>query len=428
MKPRIAVIGSGIAGMAVAYYLRKDCDVTLIEKAAYPGGHTNTVTVESKGKRLPVDTGFMVFNETTYPNLTRLFAELEVSTYDTSMSFGVRDAARKLEFACSNASSFFAQKRNLANPNHWKLYREILAFFEAAKRLIREKPEPDFKLKDFAARYRLSDAVMQRFVLPMAGAIWSTPHEDLMDFSALPLLRFMENHRMLGVGIQYQWKTVERGSSQYKRKLLSALPNPAQLNRRISGIGQNESGAYFHDENGDRCAFDQIVIATHADQALSLLESPSDQERTLLGAFRYSRNPVTLHTDENVMPRAKGAWASWNVLNEERRNGKTHASTHYWMNSLQSLDTNDNLFVSVDYQGLIRPDRIRWRASYEHPQFDTQAIAAQSNLATLNQSGRIRYCGSYFRNGFHEDALWSGLNVVRSILERKGSRHELLPL
>jgi predicted NAD/FAD-binding protein len=428
MKPSVAVIGSGIAGMSVAYYLRHRCDVSVYERANYPGGHTNTINIQSEGRSLPVDTGFMVFNETTYPNLTRLFEELKVTTYDTSMSFGVRDAQRRLEFACSNGSSFFAQRRNLANPGHWKLYREILAFFASAKSLIEESPDAEFTLGDFARRFDLSERVMNRFVLPMAGAIWSTSRTDLETFSALPLLRFMENHRMLGVGIQYQWKTVSQGSSQYKRKLLNRLPRPVETGRKIEGVGQTESCAYFHDEEGERREFDQIVIATHADQALELLESPSEKQKQLLGAFTYSRNPVTLHSDENVMPRNRRAWASWNVLNEGDRNGETRASTHYWMNRLQSLNTTENIFVSVDYEGLIRPDRIRWRARYEHPQFNAKAIRAQERLPELNGDGRISFCGSYFRSGFHEDALWSGLNVVQTVLAKEGNRHELMPL
>ena len=428
MKPRVAVIGSGIAGMSVAYYLRHECDVTLIERADYPGGHTNTVTVSSSGRNIPVATGFMVYNETTYPNLTRLFQELGVRSYDTSMSFGVRDAQRRLEFACTNASTFFAQRRNALNPNHWLLYQDILAFFDAAKELIASNPSPTFTLGDFARDYGLSSLVMERFVLPMAGAIWSSPHEALRSFSALPLLRFMDNHRMLGVGIQFQWKTVQGGSSSYKRRLLASLPNGVRLNRRVSGIGQTEEQAYLRNEDGDLQYYDKIVIATHADQALALLEKPTPTQDHLLSAFSYSNNPVTLHADERVMPRTKRAWASWNVLSEGNRNGKPRASTHYWMNRLQRLDTSENLFVSVDYEGLIDPKLIRWRARYEHPRFDTAAIQAQSRLPSLNHDGRILFCGSYFRNGFHEDALWSGINVAHRILQEKGERHELMPL
>ena len=412
--------------MGAAYYLREHYDVTLVEKNSYAGGHTNTVTVMSHGKPVSVDTGFMVYNETTYPNLVRLFKELEVTSYDTSMSFGVRNESRKLEYACSGFSTFFAQKRNLVNPWHWKLYRDILAFFRAADTLIRDEPLPNFTLADFARRHSLSDLVMDEFVLPMAGAIWSTPCSEILRFPALPLLRFMKNHQMLGVGIQLQWKTVLGGSSQYKTKLLDKLPRSTLLNRNIHDIGQDQDGAYFHDEEGNKNRFDYIIVATHADQALQLLESPTPLQQRLLSSFTYNKNAVKLHSDRSVMPAAKRAWASWNVLNRKSDSGSTESSTHYWMNRLQNLDTDEDLFVSVDYEGPVDPEKTYWQTVYEHPRYNTQAIIAQPQLPQLNESGRIRFCGSYFRNGFHEDALWSALNVVKGLKSRKGGRYELV--
>ncbi len=428
MKPRLAVIGSGIAGMSSAYYLRDDFDVTLVEKNDYVGGHTNTVTVDRNGRRIPIDTGFMVYNETTYPNLVRLFNELGVTSYNTSMSFGVRDARLDLEYACSGFSTFFAQKRNLLRPRHWRLYGDILRFFEAADGLIELEPSANFTLADFAHAYNLSDLVMSQFVLPMAGAIWSTPRAEMLNFPALPLLRFMKNHQMLGVGIQLQWKTVEGGSSQYKRKLLARLPNETLLSRDLQCVGQDSSQAYYIDEYGERHSFDYIVIAAHADQALRLLESPSRLQYELLSAFAYNKNHVVLHSDASVMPRSRAAWASWNVLNDETTDGERRASTHYWMNRLQDLGSDQNYFVSVDYPGEIDPKKTHWQTLYEHPRYDTAAINAQPRLSELNADGRIRFCGSYFRNGFHEDALWSALNVVATLKAQKGSPRELLPL
>lgn len=412
--------------MAAAYYLRREYDVTLVEKNSYAGGHTNTVIVPSGGQSIPVDTGFMVYNETTYPNLVLLFEELGVTSYDTSMSFGVHNANRNIEYACSGFSAFFAQNRNLFNPIHWKLYRDILKFFKAADTLIADETSHDFSLSDFAERYSLSKQVMNDFVLPMAGAIWSTPGGDIEEFPALPLLRFMKNHQMLGVGIQLQWKTVEGGSNQYKNKLLAALPNETLLNKNIKGVGQDENHAYFYDESGERQNYDNIIVATHADQALKLLESPSPLQHELLSPFQYNKNQVKLHSDTSVMPQSKRAWASWNVLNKENSLGAIQSSTHYWMNSLQKLDTKENLFVSVDYQGSINPEKTYWQTRYEHPRFDAAAIAAQGRLSELNESGRIQFCGSYFRNGFHEDALWSALNVVDNLSKLKGLNHELV--
>lgn len=420
MKPRVAVVGSGIAGMSAAYYLRETCRVSLLERNGYAGGHTNTITIDLQGERVPVDTGFMVFNDTTYPNLVKLFDELEVTSYDTSMSFGVRDQGTRLEYACTGFSTFFAQKRNLVNPRHWKLYRSILRFFEAADQLINQEPSPNYTLQQFEIDYQLSNSVMDRFVYPMAGAIWSTTCENIRTFAALPLLRFMKNHNMLGVGIQFQWKTVEGGSDQYKGKLLAKLPEPPTLSYSISSIGQSDNEAYYHDANGIRHAFDYIIIATHAKQALCLLEAPTSKQQLLLSPFHYSKNRAVLHSDESVMPRARNAWASWNVSTNVAPGGQLDSSTHYWMNSLQDLDTNENVFVSIDYEGEIDPSKIHWNSVYEHPRFDSEAISAQSRLPEINQEGRLLFCGSYFRNGFHEDALCAALSVVKEIRKREG--------
>jgi len=428
VKPRIAVVGSGIAGMSAAYYLREICQVSLLERSDYAGGHTNTITIDLHGKRVPVDTGFMVFNETTYPNLIKLFDELNVTSYDTSMSFGVRDQGTGLEYACAGFSTFFAQKRNLASPFHWQLYRGILRFFNAADHLIAQQPSPDYTLSQFARDYRLSNRVMERFAYPMAGAIWSTTCQDIQSFAALPLLRFMKNHNMLGVGIQFQWKTVEGGSDQYKKKLLARLPESPKLNYSVNGIGQTVDEAYYFDSDGNRHAFDYIIVATHANQALELLEAPTSQQQSLLSPFRYSKNSAILHSDESVMPRSRNAWASWNVSTKKETGGRLNSSTHYWMNSLQNLDTDENVFVSIDYDGEIDPSKSRWSATYEHPRFDSQAIAAQSRLPEINEKGRLLFCGSYFRHGFHEDALWSSLNVVNQIRKREEIRSELMPL
>ena len=428
MKPRIAVVGSGIAGMSAAYYLRETCRVTLLERNSYAGGHTNTITIDLHGRRIPVDTGFMVFNDNTYPNLIKLFNELGVTSYDTSMSFGVRDQGTGLEYACTGFSTFFAQKRNLINPRHWKLYRSILRFFDAADHLIAQGPAADYTLDQFAVDYQLSNRVMDRFVYPMAGAIWSTTCEDIRSFAALPLLRFMKNHNMLGVGIQFQWKTVDGGSDQYKHKLLAKLTEPPTLDYSIDSIGQNESEAYYYDADENRHEFDYIIIAAHANQALNLLETPSALQQSLLSPFRYSKNSAVLHSDESVMPRARNAWASWNVSTKLESDAQLDSSTHYWMNSLQNLDTNENVFVSINYEGEINPSKIHWSSVYEHPRFDSAAIAAQSRLPEINQEGRLLFCGSYFRNGFHEDALWSALKVVNEIRKREEIRCELMPI
>ncbi|MCH6257248.1 FAD-dependent oxidoreductase [Puniceicoccaceae bacterium K14] len=428
MKPTVAVIGSGISGMASAYYLRRDFDVTLIDRNNYIGGHTNTITIHEGGRNIPIDTGFMVFNDSTYPNLVRLFEELGVTSYNTSMSFGVQNKDQALEFACGGFSSYFAQRKNLFKPKHWKLYRGILAFFKAADEFMAEKEDYELSVAEFARRFAIADSVVRNFILPMTAAIWSTPPERVLQSPALPLLRFMHNHRMLGIGIQLQWKTVEGGSDQYKEKLIAQLPREPQTNRVISRVGETEDSAYFYDENGQKQSFDHIIVATHANQALALLENPTPAQSKLLSNFKYNSNSAILHSDESIMPQAKSAWASWNVSHTKNENGHECSSTHYWMNSLQKIDSQRNYFVSIDYEGSLASESIHWQTMYTHPLFDTHAIKAQPQLHALNENGRIKFCGSYFRNGFHEDGLWSSLNVVRELMKVKGGKNELLPL
>lgn len=430
MNERVAVIGTGIAGMSAAYYLRDRFDVVLYEKNDYIGGHTNTVFVGSReGKSLPIDSGFMVFNDKTYPNLLRLFAELGVGSYDTSMSFSVSNLDSGLEYACSGLNSFFAQRRKALSPRHWGLLAGIKRFFAAAHRFLEQDPDATMTLSQFAGAHGIRPQVMSDFVVPMAAAIWSTPPSGIERYPARALLTFLRNHQLLGIGIQLQWKTVKGGSESYKRKLLARLPRAPQANRGVSRIEQGESGVRVIDQRGLSSTFDYVVLATHADQALATLANPTPLQQTLLRPFRYNRNPVALHSDATVMPKAKAAWASWNFQHSRQADGNVKSSTHYWMNNLQRIDDPRPFFVSVDHDGFIDPRKTHWTFEYEHPRFDAEAIRAQSRLPELNREGRVLFCGSYFRYGFHEDALWSALQAVSELVQRKETRrHELMPL
>ncbi|MEM9159308.1 MAG: FAD-dependent oxidoreductase [Verrucomicrobiota bacterium] len=429
MKKSVAVIGSGIAGMGAAYYLRKEFDVHLYERNNYIGGHTNTVNLRRDGKNLPIDSGFMVFNDKTYPNLIRLFDELGVDSYDTSMSFGVQNVETGLEFACSGFSSFFAQRLNLAKLPHWKLYKEIIQYFESADTALERPSDPSWTLEEFVGEFGLSPGVVEDFIAPMASAIWSTPNTKIMDFPAQTLLRFLKNHQMLGVGIQLQWKTVKGGSQTYRDSLLSKLTRPPLSSYGVESVAPSfDGGAQLTFNNGEQKRFDYAVIATHADQALALLSDPSELQAKVLCHFHYNTNPVVLHSDSSVMPRSKRAWASWNFRHSGSSTGNPRSSTHYWMNNLQNVDHADDYFVSVDYEGSINPAKVHWSATYEHPRYDAAAISAQAKLPKLNQEGSIFFCGSYFRYGFHEDALASAIDAANALKERNGIRHELVSL
>ena len=426
MKKRIAIIGSGIAGLGSAWYLRDKYDVTLYEKNNYAGGHTNTVNIDEESSRVPVDTGFMVYNEHTYPNLVKLFRELDVETMETSMSFGVQNLSTNLEYACSGVKAYFAQIRRIFDPSHWRLLNQIKKFFISAKDFISISSDTRVTLDEFLDLYSLDPSLAEDYLLPMTAAIWSTPPGKMLDYPALSLLRFLDNHQLLGIGIQLEWRTVVGGSNQYKSKILDALPGCLHLNRRVSCItsGSDET-VLVKDNRGGEELYEYVIVATHADQALRMLDIPTELQQTLLSNFDYNHNRVVLHSDDSVMPKSRNAWASWNFRTSTEREGIRHSSTHYWMNSLQKVSEYQNYFVSVDYEGELDPAKVYWENDYTHPIFNVAAIQAQNELYKLNQDGNIFFAGSYFKNGFHEDALTSAIEAVETI-KMRDNKHEIL--
>lgn len=428
MKQTAAIIGTGIAGMACAHYLKDRFDLTIYEKNTYTGGHTNTVDVQEGDKLIPIDTGFMVFNEATYPNLIRLFDELDVESIATKMSFGVQHRVKGLEYACSNLNSFFAQRVNFANPKHWKLLTEILRFFREAKAYMTELHAETNSLKWFLKSRRFNKAFTENYLLPMTAAIWSTPPSLMLEYPALSLFRFLENHKLLGVGIQLKWRTVKGGSRTYRDKIMGPLREHVRSQSPVKTVAEQGRQAQVVLKSGESATYDHVIVATHADQALALLSNPTPDEEKYLGAFSYTKNPVVLHSDRSVMPAKRNAWASWNFRMEKDENEEIVSSTHYWMNSLQNVSDQKDYFVSVDYTGQIDPSTVHWSMTYEHPVFTAESIVAQKHLPSLNDNGPVYFCGSYYRNGFHEDALVSALDVVKRLKERTDVSHELLSI
>jgi len=428
-KPTLAIIGTGIAGLGAAWYLRDHFDITLYDKNNYPGGHTNTIAVEENGREVPIDTGFMVYNETTYPKLIRLFEELDIRGRPTDMSFGVNNLQSGLEYACTGLNSFFAQRLRFADPRHWSLMREILRFFKAAKLFLMEENDPGVSLAEFLDKQQLSKAFRYNYLLPQTGAIWSTPPDRMLEYPALALLRFLRNHHLLGVGVQLPWLTLKGGSRTYRDRLLQQLPHTLLLNRTVNSVDPlTRNHVVVSDKEGHHQKFNKVIIATHADEALALLDKPTPQQKHLLSAFSYNRNPVTLHSDASVMPRQKRAWASWNFRMEAGKDKRLLSSTHYWMNQLQDVSQNQDYFVSVDYQGDIDPAKLHWQTTYHHPCFTERAIRSQQHLPQLNSEGPIHFCGSYFGYGFHEDALSSGVELADTIKHQLTHSHELAAL
>lgn len=435
----LAIVGTGIAGMACAYKLQRRFDLTVYEKNDYAGGHTNTVFALEDGRGIPIDTGFMVYNEVTYPELTRLFAELGVRTQSTSMSFSVQYKPLGLEFCGSGLNGLFAQRRNLLRPSFWKLLLEIDRFNRMAPQLLEDPQASQLSLGDFARQLSFSQAFLDQYLIPMSSAVWSTPPDAMLRFPAITLIRFFKNHGFLGLHTQHPWRTVTGGSRSYRDLIVSDYRERIHLSRPAKRIERQEGKALVTDASGQTQAYDHVVLACHADEALALLADPTPEERAQLSPFKYQRNRATLHTDDSVMPETRSAWSSWNYrvtevsqLTSWPVNPSTAptASTVptasagptgltrsiiYWMNSLQGVSSKVNYFVSIDDPGDIDERKILQRIDYDHPLFTLEAIAAQAQLPQLNDSGVTFFCGSYFRYGFHEDALLSALDVVRRL-------------
>lgn len=415
----IAVIGAGVAGLGAAYMLGQRHRVTLYERNSYLGGHSNTVDVDVDGRRVPVDTGFIVYNERNYPNLTRLFGHLAVPTEPSEMSFAVSiagdDGRAPLEYGGGSLGQLFAQKRNLASPRFLGMIADVLRFFSHARGLIENEAgaDADMSLGAFLADGRYGDMFVYDHLLPMAAAIWSCPLQTMLAFPARSFARFFHNHGLLNLTDRPRWRTVSGGSREYVRRLAAALD--ARPGQAATAVLRDETGAIVHDNRGGSRRFDQIVIATHADEALTLLDRPSPEEAGLLGAFRYQRNRAVLHSDDRLMPGDRRIWSSWNYMAAGARDAERRVAVTYWMNLLQNIDRAKPLFVSLNPIVEPRPERVYAGFDYDHPIFDAGAIGAQKRLGTIQGRNRVWFCGSYCGYGFHEDALSAAISVARAL-------------
>ncbi len=417
--PRIAIVGSGIAGLGCAHFLHRHYDITVFEQNSYAGGHTNTVTVREGQEELPVDTGFMVFNHVTYPLLTRLFQELEVVTKATSMSFSVSHEPTGYEYNGSSAALLFGQRKNLLSPRFWKFLMKINRFNEEAVKALEDPRYATMSLGEYVKARGYGDDFLNLFIIPMGSAVWSTPPELMLRFPAVTLMRFWHNHGFLGLHTQHPWRTVKNGARTYVQKLTAPFRERVRTNSPVQRVERAEGGVKVFTANGGVEKFDKVILASHADQSLNMLADPTDTERTLLKCFKYQPNVATVHTDETVMPKTKRCWASWNYRIAQKAEGGIEPSTHYWMNSLQGVSERTNYFVSVNGEEAIAKDKVLRTIAYEHPLFDLSAINAQEDLPKLNRISRDQttyFCGSYFRYGFHEDAFASSVSLCRDLM------------
>jgi len=417
---RIAVIGTGIAGLGCAWNLREHARVTLFEQDKRPGGHTNTVVVEEDGVEVPIDTGFIVFNKVTYPNLCRLFDELGVETQAGEMSFSVQHLPDRLEYNGMGFAKVFAQRRNLLRLRFYRLLGEIMRFFKVANAALDDADIRDLTVRQFAERNGFDRDLLDYYLVPMSAAIWSSQPGEALDFPAAMLIRFFHNHGFLGVKTHHPWFTVSRGAINYVRRIV-AKSGELRLGAGVASVEETDDGVKVGCADGSVDWFDRVIIAAHADQALRMLSRPDADQKRLLGAFRYQANHATLHTDISVMPKNRIAWASWNY----RVEADGSAAPHYWMNALQRVSQRRDYFVSLNCRERIRPEAMLYETEYEHPIFTLEAMRAQAELATLNRRSlrqRVYFCGSYFRYGFHEDAYWSALEACAAVREHLAAR------
>jgi predicted NAD/FAD-binding protein len=410
-RQRIAIIGTGISGLACAHFLHSRHEITLFEKDDRLGGHSHTVMAPEGNREVPIDTGFMVYNEVTYPHLTRLFKELGVETKETPMSFSVQHRQDKLEFNGGSLNLLFGQRRNLLRPRFWKMLLQINRFNQETVAELKNPQFPELTLAEYVEARRYGKDFLRWYLSPMAAAVWSSPPEKIEKFPALTLMRFWHNHGFLGLDTQHQWRTVCGGSREYVAKITKPFSDRIHQGSGVQSISPENRIAL---KDGSMEEFDLVISAAHGDQALRLLASPTPLEKEILGNFQYQKNKAVLHTDPRFMPKTRRCWASWNY----QINGKKH-STIYWMNSLQGVSDRENYFVSINPSGPIDESKVIRRLDYEHPLFDLKAIAAQARIPELHQAGQESgryFCGAWQRNGFHEDGLWSAVELCKSLL------------
>lgn len=405
----VAVVGSGVSGLSAAWLLSRRHRVTLYEKLAHIGGHANTVHVAGPAGDVAVDTGFIVYNPPNYPNLVALFEHLGVPTQESDMSFAVSLDDGGLEYSGSGLNGLFAQRRNLLRPSFWSLLSDLKRFYTTAS--ADAGRHAGLSLGAYLDMKGFGRPFQEQHILPMAAAIWSAPADEMRAYPLAAFVRFFENHELLSLGARSPWRTVTGGSQAYVSRIMAALGQGVRQEVGVVGIDRTAEGVRVRDSRGGAQVFDQVVIATHADEALSLID-PTPREKALLGAFRYTSNRAVLHSDASFMPKRRAAWASWNYTGQTAR-GATSVCVTYWMNSLQRLPDTLPLFVTLNPDR--EPARVHRTEAYTHPLFDARALAAQADLWTLQGANRTWFCGAYFGAGFHEDGLQAGLAVAEAL-------------
>ena len=412
---RIAVAGTGISGLAAAWLLSSRHDVTVYEKATRPGGHSNTVVADCPEGEVPVDTGFIVYNEANYPNLTAMFDHLGVATQESNMSFAASldtGGRRRFEYSGSGLNGLFADRRNIASLRMWRMIGDIVKLYRAAPSLMFAEGLDEKPLGDFLREQGYSASLRDDHLLPMCAAIWSLPVEQVEQFPALAFLRFFDNHGLMRLKNRPAWRTVTGGSREYVKKLMQPLEGRIRYGAGVARVARDAAGVTVTDGRGESERYDHIVIASHSDEALAMLGDADHAETRILGALPYQRNVAWLHSDPAFMPQERRVWASWNYMGG---GAGSPVCVSYWMNRLQALPTERQLFVTLNPSHEPAPGTVVTRIDYDHPVFDAGAFAAQRELWQLQGKRRTWFCGAYFGSGFHEDGLQAGLAVAEEL-------------
>jgi uncharacterized protein len=413
----IAIVGSGIAGMSAAWLLSRTHRVTVYERNSRIGGHSNTVMVQGPDGPIPVDTGFIVYNEANYPNLVALFRHLGVPTKPSEMSFAASIDDGDFEYA-SSPRGLFAQGRNAVRPRFWRMMADLVRFYRNAPAIEHDADAAELTLGEYVDRHGYSRAFIDDHLLPMAAAVWSAPVETMRDHPALAFIRFNMRHGLLRLSGRPRWRTVDGGAQAYVDRLTAGYADRIRVAAGVRRVWRLPGVVIVEDTDGRPASYDHVVIAAHADEALALLADPSGDETAILGAFPYQRNRAVLHGDPRLMPKRRRVWSSWNYLSHCADGGRARVCVSYWMNSLQGLDARMPLFVTLNGPREPAPELTHASVDYDHPCTTLAALSAQGKLHVLQGQRNTWYCGSYFGAGFHEDALDSGLSVA----ERLGGR------
>ena len=427
MKPRIAIVGSGISGLSAAHHLHGAADVTLFEAGDYFGGHTHTVDVTlptATGMQTHgVDTGFLVYNERTYPGLIALFEELQVATVKSDMSFSVqvpnKNGKGALEWNGANLNTVFAQRSNLFKPNFLLMLRDVMRFNTLATELAERNQDHELAqpLSGFLFSHKFSEAFRDWYLLPMLGCIWSCPTDQMLKFPVATMIRFCHNHGLIQVNNRPQWYTVAGGARHYVEKILAGIADK-RLNTPVLRIERDAHSVTLQTHNGSE-RFDQVILASHADQSLAMLAEPTPQEVATLGVIRYHPNRAVLHTDTSVMPKTKLAWAAWNYERAAHSNTEsTRVCLHYWLNLLQPLPFTQDVIVSLNPVHEIDPAHILGEYDYAHPVFDLPAIQAQAQMPQLQGQQHTWFAGAWMGYGFHEDGFKAGRDAAQTLLAK----------